>query len=65
VRETGTTAGLKIWRSRQKEGNLEQKFQGDKAYVRELLIDTPHKKIEVKILQMLKKQLINRILKKE
>ena len=63
--ETGTTAGIKIWRSRRKEWNPEQKFQGDKAYVRELLIDTPHKKIEVKILQILKKQLINRILKKE
>ncbi len=63
--ETGTTAGIKIWRSRRKEWNPEQKFQGDKAYVRELLIDTPHKKIEVKILQMLKKQPINRMLKKE
>jgi hypothetical protein len=44
VGETGTTAGIKIWRSRRKEWNTEQKFQGDKAYVRELLIDTPHKK---------------------
>ena len=42
--ETGTTAGMKIWRSRRKEWNPEQKFQGDKAYVMELLIDTPHKK---------------------
>jgi hypothetical protein len=65
VGETGTTAGIKIWRSRRKEWNPEQKFQGDKAYVRELLIDTPQKKIEVKILQMLKKQPINRMLKKE
>ncbi len=63
--ETGTTAGIKIWRARRKEWNPEHKFQGDKAYVRELLIDTPHKKIEVKILQMLKKQPINRMLKKE
>ncbi len=63
--ETGTTAGIKIWRTRRKEWNPEQKFQGDKAYLRELLIDTPHKKIEVKILQMLKKQPINRKLKKE
>jgi len=65
VGETGTTASIKIWRSRRKGWNPEQKFQGDKAYVRELLIDTPHKKIEVKILQMLKKQPINRMLKKE
>ena len=42
--ETGTTAGIKIWRSRRKEWNPEQKNQGDKAYVKELLIDTPHKK---------------------
>ena len=42
--ETGTTAGIKIWRSRRKEWNPEHKFPGDKAYVRELLIDTPHKK---------------------
>jgi len=44
VGETGTTAGMKIWRSRWKEGNPEQKFQGDKAYVEELLIDSRHKK---------------------
>ena len=44
VGETGTTAGIKIWRSRRKEWNPEQKIQEDKAYVRELLIDTPHKK---------------------
>jgi hypothetical protein len=44
VGETGTTAGMKIWRYRRKEWNPEQKFQGDKADVRELLIDTPHKK---------------------
>ena len=42
--ETGTTAGMKIWRSRRKEWNPEQKIQGDKAYVKELLIDTPYKK---------------------
>ena len=42
--ETGTTAGIKIWRSRRKEWNPEHKFQGEKAYVRELLIDTPHNK---------------------
>ena len=63
--ETGTTAGIKIWRSRRKKWNPEQKFQGDKAYLRELLIDTPHKKIEVKILQLLKNQAINRMLKQE
>ena len=43
VRETRTTACLKIWRSRRKKWNPEHKFQGDKAYVGELLIDSPHK----------------------
>jgi len=42
--ETGKTADIKIWRSRRKEWNPEHKFQGDKAYVGELLIDTRHKK---------------------
>jgi len=65
VGETGTTAGIKIWRSRRKEWNPDHKFQGDKAYVGELLIDSRHKKIELKILQRLKKKPINRILKKE
>ena len=41
--ETGTTADIKIWRSRRKEWNPEHKFKGDKAYVGKLLIDTPHK----------------------
>jgi hypothetical protein len=44
VGETGTTADIKIWRSRRKEWNPEHKFQGDKAYVGELLMDTRHKK---------------------
>ena len=44
VGETGATADIKICRSRREEWNPEQKFQGDKAYVGELLIDTPHKK---------------------
>ncbi len=44
VGETGATADIKIWRSRREEWNQEQRFQGDKAYVGELLIDTPHKK---------------------
>ncbi|MEP6541992.1 transposase family protein [Microcoleus vaginatus GB1-A2] len=44
VGEAGTTADIKIWRSRRKEWNPEQKFHGDKAYVGELLIDTPDKK---------------------
>ena len=50
VGETGTTADIKILRSRWKEWNPDQKFQGDKAYVYvgELLIDTPHKKTSSK-----------------
>ena len=48
VGETGATADIKIWRSRRKEWNPEQKFQGDKAYVGELLIDTPHIKTRSK-----------------
>ena len=48
VGETGATADIKIWRSRRKEWDPEQKFQGDKAYVGELLIDTPHIKTRSK-----------------
>ena len=34
----------KIWIYRGEEWNPEQKFQGDKAYLGEPLIDTPHKR---------------------
>ncbi len=54
----------KIWIYRGEEGNPEQKFQGDKAYVGEPLINTPHKKLEVKILQMLRIKKINTGLEK-
>jgi DDE superfamily endonuclease/Helix-turn-helix of DDE superfamily endonuclease len=40
----GATSDLKIWRERRKELSKNQKFQGDKAYVGEPAIDTPHKK---------------------
>ena len=48
VGETGARADIKIWRSRREEWNSEEKFQGDKAYVGELLIDTSHKKTRSK-----------------
>jgi DDE superfamily endonuclease len=44
VGETGATVDIKIWRERREEWSEAQKFQGDKAYVGESLIDTPHKK---------------------
>jgi len=44
VGETGATVDIKIWRQGKEEWRKEQKFQGDKAYVGEPQIDTPHKK---------------------
>jgi hypothetical protein len=44
VGETGTTVDIKIWLKRRKEGNETQKFQGNKAYVGEAIIETPQKK---------------------
>lgn len=44
VGKTGATADITIWRERQSELSRAQKFQGDKAYVGEPRIDTPHKK---------------------
>ena len=44
VGETGATADINIWRKQKASLETSQKFQGDKAYVGETLINTPHKK---------------------
>jgi hypothetical protein len=44
VGETGATVDIKIWRKQRASLEPSQKFQGDKAYVGEPLINTPHKK---------------------
>jgi hypothetical protein len=65
VGETGATADIKNWINRRSELSPTPRFQGDKAYVGELLID-PHTKIrEVEILPRLKKPKINQRLKKQ
>jgi len=44
VGETGTTVDINIWRKQRSSDAPSQRFQGDKAYVGEPLINTPHKK---------------------
>ncbi len=44
VGETGATADINIWRKQKASLETSQNFQGDKAYVGETLINTPHKK---------------------
>lgn len=44
VGKPGATSDIKIWREQRTEFGGDQKFQGDKAYVGEPAIDTPHKK---------------------
>ncbi|MDP8934651.1 MAG: transposase family protein [Cyanobacteriota bacterium] len=44
VGETGAIADIKIWRKQRSSLETSQIFQGDKAYVGEPLINTPHKK---------------------
>ena len=44
VGETGATIDIKIWRKQRSSLEPSQRFQGDKAYVGEPLINTPHKK---------------------
>jgi hypothetical protein len=51
--------------NRRSELSPTPRFQGDKAYVGELLIDTHTKRREVEILLRLKKPKINQRLKKE
>ncbi len=44
VGETGAMVDIKIWRERESQLSSKQRFQGDKAYVGEPRIDSPHKK---------------------
>jgi hypothetical protein len=44
VGETGATADIKIWEKQRQSLAESQRFQGDKGYVGEPLIDTPYKK---------------------
>jgi hypothetical protein len=44
VGETGATGDIKIWRSQREEWRDGQKFQGNQAYLGELVIDNPQKK---------------------
>ena len=44
VGETGSTADITIWRKQRSSFAPSQRFQGDKAYAGEPLINTPHKK---------------------
>lgn len=56
VGETGATVDIKIWHSRLEESSESQKFQGDKAYVGESAIETPHKKTQSKDITVQQKQ---------
>jgi len=64
VGKTGLTTDIKNGINRRSELSPTQNFQGDKAYVGELLIDTRTKRREVEILLRLKKPKMNRRLKK-
>jgi hypothetical protein len=44
VGETGARGDIKIWRSQREEWSDGQKFQGNQAYLEELVIDNPPKK---------------------
>ena len=44
VGETGATVDITIWRKQRSSLEASQRFQGDKAYAGEPLINTPHKK---------------------
>lgn len=44
VGEPGVTSDINIWRTSQSEFRLTQKFKGDKAYIGDPQIETPHKK---------------------
>lgn len=44
VGEPGRTSDINIWREGQSKLGYSQKFQGDKAYIGEPQIETPHKK---------------------
>ena len=64
VGETGAIADIKFLINRRSELSPIQRFQGDKASVGQLLIDTHTKRREVEILLRLKKPKINQRLKK-
>ena len=44
VGKPGKTSDVTIWRERCTELSADQRFQGDKAYVGEVAIETPQKK---------------------
>ncbi|MFB2891803.1 transposase family protein [Aerosakkonemataceae cyanobacterium BLCC-F50] len=56
VGKPGATSDIQIWRERRTELSDNQKFQGDKAYVGEVAIDTPHKKTKSKSITVEQKQ---------
>lgn len=56
VGKAGATSDIKIWREQRTEFGGDQKFQGDKAYVGEPAIDTPHKKTKSKGITIEQKQ---------
>lgn len=56
VGKPGATSDIKIWRERRTELSKAQKFQGDKAYIGEPAIDTPHKKTRSKGVTVEQKQ---------
>jgi len=56
VGKPGATRDIKIWRYRRTQLSETQKFQGDKAYVGEPAIDTPHKKTRSKGITIAQKQ---------
>jgi len=50
VGESGAKAEIEIWRKQRLSLDASQKFQGDKAYVGEISIDSPHKKPRGRVL---------------
>lgn len=56
VGKPGTTSDINIWRERRTQLRDTQQFQGDKAYVGEPAIDTPHKKTRGKGMTVEQKQ---------
>lgn len=65
VGKPSTTSDINIWLERRTELSDTKIFQGDKAYVGELAIDTPHKKLEVEVSQNNKNKKIKKRLEKE
>jgi hypothetical protein len=44
VGQPGTSSDIKLFRARQSEFDANQRFKGDKGYIGEVQIETPHKK---------------------